>query len=144
MSADAYEMWRAWARENCKWSDAEIDEFLATRESPDKWTDAEIVRDAIAMTAPRPMRMSETWRQRVEETGRKLARMRADADVQWPGRLAPPYADVDTPLELAEWLAATEQHLRALLDVITRQGGYLRDEDLIAVQHARHHLEQEP
>jgi hypothetical protein len=41
-------------------------------------------------------------------------------------------------------LAETEQHLRALLDIITRQGGFMRDEDLIAVQHARHHLEKKP
>jgi len=56
--------------------------------------------------------------------------------------------DKGDPTPTIEAIAAhvyeTEQHLRALLDVITRQGGYLRDEDLIAVQHARHHLEKKP
>lgn len=47
-------------------------------------------------------------------------------------------------LRVIDWHMETVEHLRALLDVITRQGGYLRDEDLIAVQHARHHLERKP
>lgn len=55
-----------------------------------------------------------------------------------------PPAQLTIDAKLGHWLCDGEAHVRALLAVLTKQGGYLSDEQLAAVQHARHWCEVKP
>ena len=45
---------------------------------------------------------------------------------------------------MVHWLCDGEKHVAALLEVQTKQGGYLKDEHLAVILRARHWLEVKP
>ena len=45
---------------------------------------------------------------------------------------------------LGHWLCDGEKHVAALLEVLTKQGGYLKDEHLAMILRARHWQETKP
>ncbi len=45
---------------------------------------------------------------------------------------------------LGHWLCDGEKHVAALLEVLSKQGGYLKDEHLAMILRARHWQETKP
>ena len=64
-----------------------------------------------------------------------------DDDKMWQ---PPPVATLTISASLGHWLCDGEKHVAALLEVLSKQGGYLKDEHLAAILKARHWQETKP